>query len=72
MRKVDNLGRIVIPKDLRKKYGLEVGAELSFEDSGDGILVKVSDKTCKLCGKELDEVGEIQLCRECIEKIKDL
>ena len=37
MRKVDNLGRIVIPKELRKKYGLEVGAELSFEDSGDGI-----------------------------------
>ena len=72
MRKVDNLGRIVIPKELRKKYGLEVEAELSFEDSGDGILVKVSKNVCKLCGELLSEsTYEILLCKRYIEKIKE-
>ena len=66
MRKVDNLGRIVIPKELRKKYGLEIGAELAFEDIGAGILVKASDKACRLCGRELEKAHEIPLCPECI------
>ena len=72
MRKVDNLGRIVIPKELRRKYGLELGAELAFEDTGDGILVKVSDKACRICGNEIEDTSEIPLCRECINKVKIL
>ena len=72
MRKVDNLGRIVIPKELRKKYCLEVGAELAFEDNGDGILVKVSDTACRICGGLLAEPHELPICNVCIEKIKNL
>ena len=72
MRKVDNLGRIVIPKELRKKYGLNIGAELAFEDAVDGILVKASDTACRLCGGKLEKAYEIQLCRECINKVKIL
>ena len=72
MRKIDNLGRIVIPKELRKKYGLEIGADLDFEDLGDGILVKAADKACRLCRKELKKAAEIPLCPECINKIKGL
>ena len=71
VRKVDQLGRIVIPKELRKKYGLDVGVELSFEDSGDGVLVKVSGTSCKLCGKNIDENCEIPLCPKCIKRIKN-
>ena len=40
MRKVDDLGRIVIPMELRKKYGLSKGVEIEFLDNGDGITVK--------------------------------
>ena len=39
MRKVDTLGRIVIPKELRMKYGLTEGADITFEDNGEGVLV---------------------------------
>ena len=73
MRKVDNLGRIVIPKELRTKYGLVEEAEITFEDSGDGILVKPSVGLCRLCGEFLGEVNsEFLLCKRCIEKVKKL
>ncbi len=70
MRKVDNLGRIVIPKELRMKYGLTEGADITFEDFEVGILVKACDGLCRICGVviEQDEV-EIPLCKSCIERI---
>jgi AbrB family looped-hinge helix DNA binding protein len=36
---VDRLGRLVLPKALRQRYGLEAGAELELTDTGDGILL---------------------------------
>lgn len=35
IRKIDNLGRIVIPKDIREMFGFK---------PGDGIEISVSDK----------------------------
>lgn len=69
MRKVDNLGRIVIPKELRRKYGLGEGVDISFEDSGDGILVRPSGNPCNMCRKQLPPQSNYPLCDECIEKI---
>ena len=70
MRKVDNLGRIVIPKELRKKYGLTEGADITFEDNGDGVLVKSCEGLCRICGVAIEEgEGKFPLCKSCIEKI---
>ena len=70
MRKVDNLGRIVIPKELRMKHGLTEGADITFEDFGAGILVKACDGLCRLCGAPLgDGESEIPLCEPCIARI---
>ena len=38
-RKIDELGRIVIPMDLRKQYGLKPGDEIWFTAYDDGILI---------------------------------
>jgi len=72
MRKVDNLGRIVIPKELRTKYGLFLGVDLVFEDSGDGILVKAAEGGCRICGGKSEQASQLPLCALCIEKIKKL
>jgi len=70
MRKVDNLGRIVIPKELRKKYGLKEGADITFEEFGSGILVKACEGLCRLCGIEIrDDEGDIPLCKSCVDRI---
>ena len=36
---VDRLGRVVLPKALRDRYGLAGGAELELTYTGDGILL---------------------------------
>ena len=70
MRKVDTLGRIVIPKELRMKYGLTEGADITFEDNGEGVLVKGCDGLCRLCGALIGESEVIfPLCGSCIERI---
>ena len=38
-RAVDRLGRVVLPKALRERYGLTAGAELELTDTGTGILL---------------------------------
>ena len=49
MKKVDKLGRIVIPLSLRKKYGLTEGADVEFLDGGDGVgKRKLSEPALKL------------------------
>lgn len=38
-RKFDKLGRIVIPKEMRDKLGLEDGSEAKIELAGDEIII---------------------------------
>ena len=49
MRKIDRLGRIVIPLALREKYGLTEGTDVEFLDGSDGIgKRKLSEPALKL------------------------
>ena len=72
MRKVDKVGRIVVPKELRKKYGLTEGVSIEFLDIGDGITVKPSDPLCKICRNRIDADAKLPLCDKCISKVKNL
>ena len=69
MRRVDKLGRIVIPLELREKYGLTEGMTIEFIDAGDGITVKSSQAFCKLCRSIIENDTELYLCESCAEKI---
>ena len=66
MRKVDDLGRTVIPKELRKKYGLIEGADIEFVDSGNGITVKALAHICVVCKKPVPEDISLPLCKDCV------
>lgn len=41
VRKLDQLGRITLPKELRKSFGIEEGTPLEFFTEEDKIIVKV-------------------------------
>lgn len=60
MKKIDNLGRIVIPKSLRIKYNIKNGEELEITDSKDGILIKKSVKTVELLENDIKFLKEIR------------
>ena len=40
VRCVDNLGRVVIPKELRRTLGINIGDPVEFYVEGDGVVVK--------------------------------
>ena len=69
MRKVDKLGRIVIPRRLREKYGLTEGVSLEFIDVGDGVTVKPATHLCSICHVEISEKSQFPLCDDCIAEI---
>ncbi|MBR3991918.1 MAG: AbrB/MazE/SpoVT family DNA-binding domain-containing protein [Clostridia bacterium] len=74
IRRVDELGRIVLPVETRKLMGLETrdGVEIFVED--DRIILKKYQPSCVFCG-EADGVVDFKgkkVCKTCIEKLKNL
>ena len=42
VQKVDPKGRIVIPKDLRKRFGLTPGTKVQIRTCEDGVIVEMA------------------------------
>ena len=74
VRKVDELGRIVLPIELRRKFDIEVKDSLEIYTEGDSIILKKYEPACIFCGDATSVVnynGKI-ICPECIKKLQDL
>ncbi|WP_242320813.1 AbrB/MazE/SpoVT family DNA-binding domain-containing protein [Bacillus cereus group sp. BfR-BA-01354] len=50
-RKVDELGRVVIPRELRRTLGIAEGTALGFHVEGENIVLRKQDKSCFVTGK---------------------
>ena len=50
VRKVDELGRIVLPIELRRTMGIEVKDALEIYVDGDHIVLKKYEPSCVFCG----------------------
>ena len=68
MKRVDKLGRIVIPMELRQKYNLTEGTKIEFHDAGEGICVKPYDALCRICRSKISDGSTLPLCEACLEK----
>ena len=71
VRKVDSLGRIVIPKELRTTMNI-VEDETVLEISSDGEEIVLSKYTpgCHCCGRVdgLKEVMGLKICPDCLKE----
>ena len=68
IRHLDDLGRIVIPKEIRKNLGLNEGNRLEIMQENKTIILKIPEnKICK-CGRTLEENSNF--CPNCGKKIK--
>ena len=74
VRKIDMLGRIVLPKELRDIYGIEENKtvmEIYTED--DKIILKKYEPCCIFC-KEAKGVINFRgklICKDCLQDIKE-
>ena len=71
IRKVDSLGRIVIPKEMRKVLGINIGEPLEILQFNKEVLIRKRSDCCELCGSNdgLLIYRGIRLCRDCRRKI---
>ena len=73
-RKVDELGRIVIPSEIRKHLDIEQDTVLEVELCNNEIIIRKAEDTCRLCGsvKDLHKIGDVFVCKECANEIKKI
>ncbi|MDA2782294.1 AbrB/MazE/SpoVT family DNA-binding domain-containing protein [Bacillus cereus group sp. Bc002] len=50
-RKVDELGRVVIPVELRRTLGIAEGTALNFHVDGENIVLRKHEKSCFVTGE---------------------
>ena len=74
LRKIDNLGRIVIPKGLRKSLNMQNGDLVEITCNKNAIVIKRFETMCSACGStsDVEKIGNTYICKECIESIKKM
>ena len=76
-RKVDELGRVVLPLELRRLLGIDVGAtiDIGINDSNQIIIIR-NEPHCKICGETEDlkkvQGKKIYICSACRQEISNL
>ena len=54
VRKIDDLGRIVIPAETRRLFNIREGDQLLISIDGTGIVIRKLESTCAFCGRTED------------------
>ena len=74
VRSIDELGRIVIPKELRKKMNMTEGTEVEIFVEDNMIALMRYSASCTICGASegLSEVKGKKICRGCIDELAKL
>jgi len=73
-RKVDQLGRVVLPVEMRKALGIELGdLVMMSEETGQIVLEKV-EQHCVFCRgtDQLRDYSRTLVCAVCVERVSQL
>lgn len=73
VRKIDDLGRIVVPVETRRLLGIREGDELSISVDGGNIVMRKLEATCVFDGST-DNVRPFQgrgICARCLGIIRE-
>ena len=71
IRKVDELGRIVLPIELRRTLDIAERDELEIYMEGDRIILQKFEPSCIFCSsaRELVSFRSKNICQECIRSM---
>ena len=71
VRKVDELGRIVLPIEMRRTLGIGERESLEMFTEGESIVLRKYSPACLFCGSTRDNVeyrGK-RVCKSCIQSM---
>ena len=75
-RKVDELGRIVLPSEARKTLNVGTGDSFSIfvDEANDLLILKPAEVKCTFCGatENLRSHAKRNICPDCLDSIKNI
>lgn len=71
VRNIDELGRIVIPKELRNKMDIHEGSSVEIFAKDDSICLRRYYAGCHFCGSgdNVVEFKEKLICQACLDEL---
>lgn len=71
VRKVDSLGRIVIPAETPELFGIDEGTPLAIFVSGEQIILQPYAPGCHFCGSmdQLTQYRDKHVCHRCVDHL---
>jgi transcriptional pleiotropic regulator of transition state genes len=72
VRKVDELGRVVIPIELRRTMNIQERDALEIFVDGERIILKKYEPACIFCGNadNMHNIMGKNICVDCLDSIK--
>lgn len=72
VRKLDDLGRVVLPMEVRKVLSIKPRTPMEIFVDGDNIIIRKYNPGCALCGSMdiITDVKSIPICIECAYEVK--
>ena len=72
-RRVDDLGRIVLPIELRRQFGIEAGdaLDIAVDPEARAIVLRKSQDECVFCGTrdDLRDYRQRRVCNSCVAEL---
>jgi transcriptional pleiotropic regulator of transition state genes len=70
-RKVDQLGRVVLPAEVRRHFDISAGDLIEIAVDSDAILLTKVENRCVFCGgtASLSEFSGKLVCGECLARL---
>jgi transcriptional pleiotropic regulator of transition state genes len=74
VRRVDPVGRVVIPMEIRRTLGISPGDPMEILVQGEEIVIKRFTEACFFCGskKELKSFKGRKVCESCRKKLASI
>ncbi|WP_061342897.1 AbrB/MazE/SpoVT family DNA-binding domain-containing protein [Clostridium botulinum] len=72
VRRVDQLGRVVLPIELRKTLNISERDSLEIFVEGEQIILNKYEPSCVFCGQAKNVINHKgkNICESCLEEIK--
>lgn len=73
VRNVDELGRVVLPIELRRTLGINIKDGMEIYVEGKNIILKKYQPDCIFCGEVNDTISfrGINICSSCVGELKE-
>lgn len=74
VREIDPLGRVVLPKEMRRSTGMDVGTRVDISAADGSITITPYSAQCLFCGGDVDlkEFHSKNVCASCRAELKKL